>query len=146
MKKTTRLTKEQAAEILHCSTRKIERLARQGQLSCEYETRECREVATFDEREVRALSDRESAPTHRAVAEMTALTRRAPTARKPAPTKAPGLLPPQALAVMQMFGAPLDHAAAMLSGEETSIEQLTVAADGRVEVSGFRQQRWHARH
>lgn len=151
-----KLSKQEAAQLLGCAERQIQRYAAQGKLTVEYVQEGKIKKALYSEAEVRALKQQQEAPEIRGIAvrarqisepthpisESTPPT----TDNRQLTTTNPLALPPQALQVLQMLGATSGiEAGKCVSVEEVKFDRLVVGADGSTRMSGVSVSRYSAR-
>ena len=139
-----KLSKADAAQILGCAERQIQRYAQAGKLTVEYVQEGKTRRAMYSEAEVRALKQQQETPELRGIAVRT----QEPSTNQPPATnhQSPLSLPPQAMQVLQMLGATSGiEAGKCVSVEEMSFEKLSVGADGSTKMSGVKVARYSAR-
>jgi len=151
-----KLTKAEAAQVLCCAERQIQRYAQAGKLTVEYVQEGKTRKAMYSEAEVRALKQQQEAPELRGIA-----VRTSPLSEPTTPISAgtpqttdnqqltttnPLALPPQAMQVLQMLsGTSNAEAGKCVSVEEMSFEKLSVGADGSTRMAGVKIARYSAR-
>lgn len=150
-----RISKPEAAEILGCAERQIQRYAQAGKLSVEYVQEGKIRKALYLEAEVLALKKQQETPELRGIAvrqqkdeggamkdESEKRTPIHPSSLIPHPLA----LPQAALQVLQMLGATSGiEAGKCVSVEEMSFDRLSVGADGSTKMSGVSVSRYSAR-
>ncbi len=146
-----KLTKAEAAQVLCCAERQIQRYAQAGKLTVEYVQEGKTRKAMYSEAEVRALLEQQNTPELRGIAVRTQspttnhqspITNLTPSTQHPTPLA----LPVAAQQVLQMLGATSGiEAGKCVSVEEMSFEKLSVGADGSTKMSGVKVARYSAR-
>jgi hypothetical protein len=142
-----KLTKEEAAKVLGCAERQIQRYAAQGKLTVEYVQEGKIRKALYPEAEVRALKEQQETPELRGIA----VRGPEPATDHQPPTTISNhqsllALPAAAQQVLQMLGATSGiEAGQCVSVEEMSFERLSVSADGSTKMAGVKVSRYSAR-
>lgn len=146
-----KLTKAEAAQVLCCAERQIQRYAQAGKLTVEYVQEGKTRKAMYSEAEVRALLEQQKTPELRGIA----VRPQEPTTNHQPPTTnltpstqhpTPLALPVAAQQVLQMLGATSAiEAGKCVSVEEMKFDKLFVGADGSTRMSGVSVSRYSAR-
>lgn len=147
------LTKAEAAQLLGCTERQIQRYTQSGKLTVEYVQQGRTRKAVFNADEVRALKQQIAAPELRAIAVRPTTDDRRPMDTTTTDTLTPDTrhlspvtLPAVAQQVMQMLGATSGiEAGKCVSVEEMKFDRLVVGADGSTRMSGVSVSRYSAR-
>ena len=141
-----KITKEEAARLLGCAERQIQRYAQAGKLTVEYVQEGKTRKALYAEADVRALQQQLAAPELRGIAVRPAVSEPPVTDSAIQTPNSAIALPPQAMQVLQMLGATSGiEAGKCVSVEEMKFEKLFVGADGSTRMSGVSVSRYSAR-
>lgn len=147
-----KITKQEAAQLLGCAERQIQRHTQSGKLTVEYVQEGKTRKAMYSEAEVIALKQQQEAPELRGIVQPTTdqqqltTTNQPPTTDHRPPTTSPLALPPQAMQVLQMLGATSAiEAGKCVSVEELRFDKLVVKSDGSTRMSGVSVSRYSAR-
>lgn len=146
-----RVTKQQAAALLGCAERQIQRYAQAGRLTVEYVQEGKTRKAVYVEAELLALKAEQETPQLRGIAvrapepttdHQLPTTNLTPSTQHPTPLA----LPVAAQQVLQMLsGTSGIEAGKCVSVEEMRFEKLFVGADGSTKMTGVSVSRYSAR-
>ena len=147
-----KITKPEAAQLLGCAERQIQRYAQAGKLTVEYMQEGKARKAMYVEAEVRLLKQQQEAPELRGIAvrAVEPTTNHQPATSSIPPSNpnppTPLTLPPQALQVLQMLGTTIGvEEGKCVSVEEIKFDKLSVSADGTTRMVGVSVSRYSAR-
>ena len=149
-----KITKPEAAQLLGCAERQIQRYAQAGKLTVEYVQEGKARKAMYAEAEVRLLKQQQEAPELRGVAVRLPQVSETPPPISPpltiaslkTPLSNPMTLPPQALQVLQMLGTMNSiEEGKCVSVEEIKFDKLSVGTDGTTRMAGVSVARYSAR-